>query len=358
MIFHKTLLRELASSALATFLVLLGIVLTTQLVRLLGQAATGEITTTSVVALLGFTALSYLPTLLSLTMFIAVLMSVSRAYRDSEMVVWFSCGVSLTRWISPVMKFVLPLAVATAVLALGLTPWAAGKAEDFRKILDGRDDASTLSPGVFREARHAQRVYFVEEVSGHENLVGNIFISSTQQGKSGVMVAKRGYQEIHENGDRFLVMLKGSRYEGEPGTADFKVYQFERYAIRTESAVALRAPITKTLPTMELLITPSDRNLGELAWRLGLCFSTLILPLLAIPLAFVNPRAGRSVNLLVALFVYMSYTNLLSVMQMSVAQSRVSWPVGFFALPAGMLLLLALLFYRRMHLFSFSRVFR
>ncbi len=128
MIFHKTLLRELASSALATFLVLLGIVLTTQLVRLLGQAATGEITTTSVVALLGFTALSYLPTLLSLTMFIAVLMSVSRAYRESEMVVWFSCGVSLTRWISPVMKFVLPLAVATAVLALGLTPWAAGKA--------------------------------------------------------------------------------------------------------------------------------------------------------------------------------------------------------------------------------------
>ena len=92
MIFHKTLLRELTSTAFATFLVLLGIVLTTQLVRLLGQAAGGVITSTSVIALLGFTALSYLPTLLSLTLFISVLMSISRAYRDSEMVVWFACA--------------------------------------------------------------------------------------------------------------------------------------------------------------------------------------------------------------------------------------------------------------------------
>src|SRR5678816_3268171 len=149
MIFHKALLREIAGVALATFLVLLGITLVTQLVRLLGQAASGSITSTSVIALLGLTAISYLPVLLSLTLFISVLMTLSRGYRDSEMMVWFSCGVSLVRWVRPVLTFALPLVFTIAMLALELSPWAAGKAEEYRRIMDSRDDASTISPGVF-----------------------------------------------------------------------------------------------------------------------------------------------------------------------------------------------------------------
>mgnify|MGYP003346659306 FL=1 len=278
---------ELTSTAFATFLVLLGIVLTTQLVRLLGQAASGMITSTSVIALLGFTALSYLPTLLSLTLFIAVLMTLSRAYRDSEMVVWFACGMGLTRWIKPVLMFALPLVLTIAALALVLSPWASGRAEDYRKIMDSRDDASTVSPGVFRESRQAERVYFVEEVSGTDNLVANVFINSTQHGKQGVMVAKRGYQEMHENGDRFLVLLNGYRYEGEPGNADFKIYEFERYAVRTETREAIRAPNTKSAATLELIMQPEPRNLGELSWRFGLPVCALLLSLLEIGRAHV-----------------------------------------------------------------------
>lgn len=39
--------------------------------------------------MLGFSALNFMPILLSLTLFVSVLLSLSRAYRDSEMVVWF-----------------------------------------------------------------------------------------------------------------------------------------------------------------------------------------------------------------------------------------------------------------------------
>src|SRR5689334_7849187 len=94
MIFQRALLREFATAAIATFFVLFGIVITMLLVRLLGQAASGAITSTGVFALLSFSMLNYLPVLLSLTLFISVLMALTRSYRDSEMVVWFSCGVS------------------------------------------------------------------------------------------------------------------------------------------------------------------------------------------------------------------------------------------------------------------------
>ena len=359
MIFRKALLREFTTAAIGIFLVLLGITLTTQLVRLLGQAASGAITSTGVVALLGLTLVNYLPVLLSLTLFIAVLLTLTRGYRDSEMVVWFSCGVSLVQWVRPVLVFALPLVFTIALLSTLLSPWAVGKSEELRRLMDSRDDVSNVAPGVFRESRQGERVYFVEEVSGSENLVANVFVSSIQTGKAGVMVARRGFQETAANGDRFLVLLNGRRYEGQPGSAEYKIYEFERYAMRIETAeAAVRAPTTKTASTLELLLTRTPPNLAELSWRLGLPFSALILSLLAIPLSFVNPRAGRSMNLVLALLVFMTYSNLLSIVQAAIAQTRMSFTVGVWVVHLCMLLLLATLFYRRLMVFSVFRLFR
>jgi len=358
MIFRTSLLRELATGAVATFFVLLGIMITMQLVRLLGQAASGAITSTGVVMLLGFSMLNYLPVLLSLTLFIAVLMSLTRSYRDSEMVVWFSCGMSLTQWVRPVLVFALPLAFAIGLLSLVLSPWAVTNSEELRRQMDSRDDVSAVSPGVFRESRQAERVYFVEEVSGSANLVANVFVSSTQHGKQGVMVAARGFQETAENGDRFLVLLNGRRYEGEPGSADYKIYEFQRYAMRVDmlESRAPRAPTTKAMSTLDLLRNPVPMNLAELSWRIGLPAAALILALLAIPLSFVNPRAGRSMNLVLALLIYMAYNNLLSITQASIAQSRISFAAGVLGVHAVMLIILAAFFYRRLVVFSLFRL--
>lgn len=359
MIFRSSLLRELATSAAATFLVLLGISITTQLVRLLGQAASGQITSPGVVALLGFTLVGYLPILLSVTLFIAVLMTLTRSYRDSEMVVWFSCGQGLTRWVRPVLAFALPLVLTIATLSLLLSPWAVEKAEEFRRQMDSRDDVAQITPGVFHESRRADRVYLVEEVAGRSNLVANVFVSSNQHGKLGVMVAQSGFQETAPNGDRFLVLQNGRRYEGAPGSTEYKIFEFERYAMRIETAdAAARAPTTKTLPTLDLLREPTPRNLGELSWRVGLPASALILCLLAIPLSFVNPRAGRSMNIVLAILVYMVYSNVLSIMQASIAQDRINVFAGMWGVHLGMLLLLAAMFYRRLSVFSFWRLLR
>ncbi|HSQ05723.1 MAG TPA: LPS export ABC transporter permease LptF [Burkholderiales bacterium] len=353
MIFRKALLRELATAALPTFFVLLGITITTQLVRLLGQAASGAITSMGVLALLGFTLVTYLPVLLSLTLFIAVLMTLTRSYRDSEMVVWFSSGVALTDWVRPVLTFAAPLVFTVAILSLALSPWAISKAEEFRQLMSARDDVSAISPGVFRESSQADRVYFVEEVKGDENQVANVFVSSTQNQKLGVMVARRGFQETLPNGDRFLVLQNGRRYEGEAGTPEYKIYEFERYAMRIESSAAREpAPSSKSATTLDLMRDRSASNLAELSWRLGLPMSALLLSLLAIPLSFVNPRAGRSMNLVLALLVYMIYNNMLSVAQAAIAQSRIGLTAGLWAVHGAMVVVLLLLFYRRISVMS------
>ncbi len=353
MIFRRALLREFGNLALAVFATLFAITLTTQLIRLLGQAAIGEVLSEGVVALLAFSALNYLPVLLSLTLFITVLMTLSRSYRESEMVIWFGSGLSLLAWVRPVLLFASPLVALVALLSLFLSPWAIGKAEEYRRQMDLRDQASRVAPGVFREAAGADRVFFVEEIAGDQTNVQNVFIAQMQQGRLGITVSRRGYRESAENGDRFVVLLDGRRYEGIPGDLDFKVMDFQRYAMKVETReTPAEQASTKAMSTFALLQARGNPGLAELVWRLGLPISAMILALLAIPLSFVNPRASRSVNLLFALLTYMVYANLLSIVQAWVSQGRLAFTTGWWAVHAGMLGVLALLFYRRLRVGS------
>jgi lipopolysaccharide export system permease protein len=352
-IFRRALLREFGNLALAVFATLFAITLTTQLIRLLGQAAIGKVLSEGVIALLAFSALNYLPVLLSLTLFITVLMTLSRSYRESEMVIWFGSGLSLLAWVRPVLLFASPLVVLVAVLSLFLSPWAIGKAEEYRRQLYLRDEVSRVAPGVFREAARADRVFFVEEIAGDQTNVQNVFIAQMQQGRLGITVSRRGYRESAENGDRFVVLLDGRRYEGIPGDLDFKVMDFQRYAMKIETReTSAEQASTKAMSTFALLQGRSNQNLAELVWRLGLPIAALILALLAIPLSFVNPRASRSVNLLFALLTYMVYANLLSIVQAWVSQGRLAFGTGWWAVHAGMLGVLALLFYKRLRVGS------
>ena len=358
MIFRRALLREFAGAALAVFLVLLAITLTTLLIRFLGQAASGSILSEGVLALLGFSVLNYLPVLLSLTLFIAVLMTLMRSYRDSEMIVWFCSGVSLAAWVRPVLLFAAPLVFTIGLLSLVLSPWALTKSDEFKRQLDSRDDVSTVAPGVFRESKHADRVYFVENVVGNANRVANIFVHSLQHGQLGTIVAKSGFQETRANGDRFLVLLDGWRYEGPPGSPEYKITHFERYAMRIEAAEIkhIGASYPKAMSTLELLRQGGEPHLAELSWRLGLPLSALMLALLAIPLSFVNPRTGRSLNLVLALLVYMIYNNSLSIAQAWIVQGKISFVIGAAGVHVMMAaVLLLLLFYRRLALPLFAR---
>ncbi len=358
-IFQRALVREFAGMGVPVFAILLGIVVLSQLIRLLGESVSGALAVDGVVALLGFSALNYLPVLLSLSLFISVLLTLTRSYRDSEMVVWFCSGIGLTRWIRPVLWYALPVVGVIALLSLVLSPWALSKAEEFKRRLDSRDDVSAAVPGAFRESKHDGRVYFIENVEAGKNRVGNIFVQSVQHGKTGIMVAKQGLQETAPNGDRFLVLLNGTRYEGTPGQYDFRIVEFERYAMRIDAVEAKQgaAPL-QSLSTLHLLRNRSSWNISELEWRLGLPFSALILTLLAIPLSFVNPRAGRSLNLVMALVIYMFYNNMISVTNAWVGQGKIGPIMGLVGIHALMFALMVLLFYRRLSVFFLRRLVR
>jgi lipopolysaccharide export system permease protein len=352
MIFRRSIVAELTSSAGAVFTVLFSILFSVGLVRILGEAAGGRVDNQAVFALVALTALTWLPQLLTLTLFIAVLITLTRAFRDSEMVVWFASGRSLFDWVRPVLRFGLPIVLLVALLSLFATPWAQRQIIESKQRFAQRDDVSRVAPGRFIESGSADRVFFVENVDLEAGTVRNVFVAHRSQGREGVIVAAEGVIEVRPDGERFLVLSRGRRYEGAPGQAEYRMVEFERYAVRIESRpdAPLQEIKARAKPTRELLAERTAFHDAELMWRIGFPLMALLLGLLAIPLAWTNPRLGRSANLLVAIMVFFCYFTGMQLVQANVQLQRMSFGLAVWLPHVIVLAAIAVLFLRRVYL--------
>jgi lipopolysaccharide export system permease protein len=347
MIYRRSLVREMTATAMALFIVLLAILFTNLVLRLLSRAAGGAVAPEGILALLGFNALFYLNILLSVALFLTVLLTLSRWYRDSEMIVWFTSGLSLTAWLRPILLFAAPFLLAIVALSLYLSPWAEQRKLEYERQLETRDDISLITPGLFREFPRANLVVFVEAINPLDQSVRNVFLHSTEEKQDATTVAARGRLETMPNGDRFIVLENGRRYQGTPGKADYRVVEFERLGRRIESAEVRAIPFSsKALPTPALVASDGNVEEAELFWRISVPISALMLTLLAIPLAYVNPRMGRSFNLIAAAFLYMLYSNCLNIVQSLIAQGRLELWAGL-VIPHAIALLIVVLLFRR-----------
>ena len=347
MLFRRALLRELTGTAIAVFLVVLAIGISRQLVRVLDLAVGGTVPGDSIFALLGFSAIFYLPLALSVTLFLSVLLVLTRTYRDSEMIVWFTSGQSLIAWIRPILMFATPIVIIIGVLSLGLSPWAEEKTQQYRRILESRSEATALAPGLFKEARQSELIYFIESFDPLSNRINNVFIQSVENGKSVVTAALSGYLDTTPSGELYLVLLKGRRYEGEPGAADFRIVDFAKLGRHIETGAVRRdEPTLKSMSTADLFKRPGAQSVAEIFWRLAVPLMAILLTLMAIPLSYVNPRIGRSFNLMVAILVFATYYNWISFAQSNLGQGAIGL-TGALLMTHGLMAAIVVVVFRR-----------
>ncbi|WP_088281397.1 LPS export ABC transporter permease LptF [Ideonella sp. A 288] len=323
MLFDSTVRRELARSFGATLVVILTIVITMMLIRTLGQAAGGRIAPEDVVLLLGYFALGHLPTMLSLSLFIAVVVTLGRMYRDSEMAIWFTCGVGLSRFVRPVLRMAWPVLLVVGLLALFVWPWGNRSSAELRQRYEQRSDLSRVAPGVFQTSRDGSRVFFVDRAS-REGVDGhNVFILSRQPTAESVTSARSGRLETID-ADRVLVLEHGQRNETELATGRRSLASFDDYRVVVDERTArsAEAVLPRAMRTIDLMRNPDVRNQGELAWRFGLLLAAANLMLLGVGLAATNPRRASNWNLLFALLGFIVYFNLINLSQAWVGGGR------------------------------------
>ena len=335
MLFHSSLRKDLGRSFGATFVVLLTIVMTMMLIRTLGQASQGSVNPSEVWLVMAYTMLGHLPTVLTMSLFIAIVGTLSRMYLDSEMVIWQVSGRGLASFVKPVLRFAWPVWLVVAALVLLVWPWSNQQISDMKDRFERRGDLERVAPGQFQESANGQRVFFIDKDSADNREGKNVFISSNERGRQSMTSARNGHlEQIGE--DRFLVLQTGQRVEQVVGESQIRVSEFSTYGVRvSQDAKVSNQPPPKSQNSLALLQQPTAANLGELAWRLGITLAAFNLVLLALAITSANPRVGRGGNFALALFVFVFYYNLINLGQNWISNGQVAWLPHLIALHGG-----------------------
>lgn len=350
MLFHSSLRKELSRSFGATLIVLVTVVMTMTLIRTLGLASRGSFNPSDVFLVMGYTVLAYTPTLLTLGLFIAVISTLSRMYRDSEMVIWLSSGQGLFAVVRPLLRFAWPVFAVVAGLALLILPWTNLRIEELKNQYEQRGDLERVEPGQFQESADGTRVFFIEKDVSGAQAGANVFIATTEKGKETVTSARSGRIENLPTG-RFLMLNNGQRLERTLDSPDIKISEFEQYGaqIGQDALEAMNYVPVGTRTTAELLENLTPVHWAELSWRLGLILISFNFVIIGVSVSSVNPRVGRSANLVFALFTFVFYYNLLSLGQNLIATGKINFVQLMLGLHGG-IFVLAMLVLAKSHL--------
>jgi lipopolysaccharide export system permease protein len=312
-IIDRYLLKETLKALLAILLVLALILMSNSFVKLLKDVAAGELSTHLLFQLLGLQMAGYMARLIPPAFFFSVLYAVGRMYRDSEIVAMESCGVGGLRLYRSLFIAVVPVLIVTAFLALQVHPWANRVSAEL--IASQKGQASELAgmrPGNFNEYSKGEVVLYAQSMSDDRLCMNDIFIQQRKLGSVSLISAKSGSQTMDETtGDRYLVLKDGYRYEGLPGQYNYRVSEFERYALRIQqqdSGVVQQK--RKAMSNQALLASELIVNHAEFQTRLSQVFGLLVFALLSLPLSRSMPRQGPFGRLVLAFVIYTLYLSL------------------------------------------------
>ena len=313
MIINRSFINEILRTALAVTFVIISIFLVTRVMGFLSQAAEGVIPVGGVLSLVVLKMVSYLDVMLPLMFFIALIMVLNRWYNDQEMAVLASAGIGITHFLKPLLVLMITVGGLVAFFAFYLTPLSIGKGFALEREYRDSNEVSGVVTGKFVEGKSGNGVYFVEDYNRRSGNYENVFVYRASFEREGVVVAQTAYRsEDEDTQDQFLVLMNGTRYEGTPGSPDYRVVDFEKYALRIEprNQTKLYLPI-RALSNTELRNSDNPRHLSEWYWRVAKVFTLPILAIFALALSHVDSRRGKSTGLVLAFLVYLTYTNLL-----------------------------------------------
>ncbi len=329
-ILDRYIFREIATTWLGVTMVLLLILLTNQFARVLGSVAKGKLPKEAAFDVIGLSAAQYLTVLVPIGLFLSVMLALGRLYRDSEMPAMMACRIGPSGIYRPLMWLLVPLALGVAWLSIVGAPRALTAVDRIGAEARRGADLASIEPGRFTVFGPDHSVVYGERVTP-EGVMEKVFMQRRiEDGRVEVVIADRGEQVDSEDDDtRMLVLYNGRRYEGVPGTAQFRVVEFAEHGIPYQLP-SLRAsdPRPRAMEFSQLLKSGALEHVAEMQWRIGIPLSTIILALLAVPLSKSQPRAGRYGRLAIGLLVFIIYLNMLSAAKAWIEQGTISPILG------------------------------
>lgn len=294
----------------------------------LAKAASGKLPLSLVIKVVGL----YIPELFGLlapvAMFIAILFTHSRLHADSEVAVMLTCGFDWAKLTKATLIITTTIALLVGAINIAIVPAITERRE---KLLAEGQIAGVMhaiTPGQFQTIDDNDQVVFYVENILPDGQLRNIFIAQQSNAEKVVLTAQTAdIKQLENKNEFYLVLHHGYRYVGTPGTADYSVTSFSEYGRELKYSSSQVPTMEHTSLFWDIFGSGEPEDIAELQWRISMPIAVLILALLAVPLAQVQPRQGRYAKFLPAVLVYMVYYNSLTIVKRWVANgSMPSFP--------------------------------
>jgi lipopolysaccharide export system permease protein len=345
LIIFRYLCRELLSATFAVCIVLLLVLISGRFVKYLANAVAGNLEPGVIFAVIGYRIPGFLELTLPLAFFLAILLSFGRFYVENEMSVLKACGMSEGQLLGYTSVVAVCLALVVGWLSLSVSPSGLAKAETIFAAQEEKTELDKITPKKFYGLRGDKGVTYAENVNEQQELE-NVFLAVTAGSANNfdsrlvLVLAERGRQQKTEDGsDRYLVLDKGYRVEGIPGSPEYQITEFAEYGSRLEPSKGISEDLEiNALPTAELIGSADIKHQAALQWRLSIPLMVLIVALLAVPLSRTDPRQGRYAKVLPAVMLYFAYLVMLNGLRGALESGSV--PIGVTLMPVHLLFLL------------------
>lgn len=169
------LLSEIIPSFLLGAFVFIGVLLMFQALRLTEFLLVHGINWTTILKIMGYMSISFLPMLLPMSLLFAVLLTYNRFSMDSEIIAFKSCGVNTGSLILPAIMFSLIITLISSQTSFYLAPWGNRQFEVLINRLGNTKAAASIKEGTFSEG-FFDLVVYANKVNSQTGLLGDLFI--------------------------------------------------------------------------------------------------------------------------------------------------------------------------------------
>lgn len=344
MIILRYLTKEVLQTTFAVTGVLLVIIMSGRFVKYLAEAAAGKMDPSVLLALMFYRLPGFLELILPLGFFVSILLAYGRLYTDSEMTVLFSCGVSRKKLIAWTYVPASLIALVIASLSLWLTPLGLQEAEKILAQQKARNDFETMQPARFQLSRNKTLVSYTETISDNQEILSAFFLANMSVKKDKPLMTVRAdtaqYVVDEVLDQRYLLLKQGTRYEGRPGTKNYRVTEFNEFAQHVDAPKEIViANKVNILPTTDLWGSSVLDHQAALQWRLSSPLVVLIITLLGVIFSHTNPRRGRYVMLFPSILLYLVYLVMLNAARGAIEEERLSPAMGLWSIHMAFALL-------------------
>ena len=356
-ILAKYLIRNVLMIMAAVFIILDLVIFGNQLVSVIKESLEKGIPIADLLPLVGFKMIRDVPLVLSLSLFLAIILAISKSYKDSEAVVMNALGIGDKH----LMVFIQPVVIVIFIFILFLTTVAVPWSKQQRSMIMDRSENSSkfsfIKEGEFQEFKGGDIVFYASKV---KNIDGEstqnmeeIFIYTLVDNQPIITLAAEAqkYTDIKTK-SVYLRLKDGTRYHGFPSEVNKKILNFDQYDLQIINGEKRQSTNTETKteskPTLDIIFSSDTREIAEWQWRLSQPISVLILSIFAILLGKTSPRGGKNLGVLAGVIVFIIYNNALLIAKSSLERGDTLPIIGLWWVHL-LVLLIIFVFYAYRH---------